>query len=109
MKSFRIAIIHSSLRFGPVCNSSRELLIHKLVDFANYGSDILAELHVPMSGILTYEETMPIPNVTAAVEFDHIERTHIESYMTQLNLRKHLNQLHTMFYKPSESDGKQES
>lgn len=58
-----------------------------------------------MSGILTYEENMPTPNVRAAVEFDHFDLVHIESYMTQLHLRKHLNQLHTMFYKPEESEG----
>lgn len=72
-------------------------------------SDILAELHVPVSGILTYEENMPTPNVRAAVEFDHFDLIHIESYMTQLHLRKHLNQLHTMFYKPEESDESQTS
>jgi hypothetical protein len=48
---------------------------------------------------------MPTPNVRAAVEFDHFDLVHIESYMTQLHLRKHLNQLHTMFYKPEESEG----
>ena len=68
-------------------------------------SDIVAELPVPMSGILTYEEDMPTPNVKAAVEWDHFDPVHIESYMTQLHLRKHLNQLHTMFYKPEETDG----
>lgn len=59
---------------------------------------------MPMSGILTYEDDMPLPNVKAAVE-EKFDPVHIESYMTQLNLRKHLNQLHTMFYKPDESDG----
>jgi hypothetical protein len=60
-----------------------------------------------MSGILTFEENMPAPNFLAAVEYDKFDSIQIESYMTQLQLRKHLNQLHTMFYKPEESEGEQ--
>jgi hypothetical protein len=62
-------------------------------------SDIVAELPCPHSGILTYEEDMPAPNYTAAVA-DGFEPRIIESYSAQLFLRKHLNQLHNMFYKP---------
>lgn len=69
-------------------------------------SDIIAELNVPMSGILNLEENMPTPNVRAAVERDQFDQLQITSYMTQLHLRKHLNQLHTMFYNPDESDGR---
>jgi len=66
-------------------------------------SDIVAELPCPHSGILTYEEDMPAPNYTAAVG-DGFEHEVIESYSAQLFLRKHLNQLHNMFYKPEGED-----
>lgn len=63
----------------------------------------MAELPCPHSGILTYEEDMPSPNYKAAVD-DGFGHDVIESYAAQLFLRKHLNQLHNMFYKP-EGDG----
>ncbi|KAG0645032.1 Quinic acid utilization activator [Hyphodiscus hymeniophilus] len=63
-------------------------------------SDIVAELPVPHSGILTYEEDMPSLNLHAAVEIDKIDIWHVTSYAAQLAMRKHLNQLHNMFYKP---------
>ena len=66
-------------------------------------SDIVAELPCPHSGILTYEEDMPGPNLQAACDEGFDQRI-IESYSAQLFLRKHLNQLHNMFYKP---DGRQ--
>lgn len=71
----------------------------------NYDSDIVAELPVPMSGILTYEDSMPLPFMRAAVDEDFFDDVQIKSYITQLNLRRHLNQLHTMFYNPDESSG----
>ena len=63
-------------------------------------SDIVAELPVPHSGILTYEEDMPGPNLQAAADVDGFDPLVVESYSAQLYLRKHLNQLHNMFYKP---------
>ncbi|KAK2625086.1 hypothetical protein QTJ16_005455 [Diplocarpon rosae] len=63
-------------------------------------SDLLAELPCPHSGILTYEEDMPLPNATAMVEEDKFDRRAMQSYNAQLVLRKHLNGLHNMFYKP---------
>jgi hypothetical protein len=63
-------------------------------------SDILAELPVPHSNILTYEEDMPLPNLTELVQTDGFDVRVIESYNTQLMLRKHLNTLHKEFYKP---------
>jgi hypothetical protein len=63
-------------------------------------SDIVAELPCPHSGILTHEEDMPSPNFTAAADLGGFEPTVVESYGAQLFLRKHLNQLHNMFYKP---------
>lgn len=97
--------ILSCLPSGPVSNSKGNF--DRLIDlaFTDQISDIVAELNLPMSGILTLEENMPAPNFMAALEFDRFDPIHIESYMTQLQLRKHLNQLHTMFYKPEESEG----
>lgn len=62
-------------------------------------SDIVAELPCPHSGILTYEENMPSPNIVEAVKEGFDEKV-LLSYQGQLYLRKHLNQLHNMFYKP---------
>ncbi len=67
---------------------------------ANTGSDLVAELPVPHSGILTYEEDMPGLNLQAAVDGDKFDPWVITSYAAQLSMRKHLNQLHNMFYKP---------
>lgn len=63
-------------------------------------SDIVAELPCPHSGILTYEEDMPHPNIQSIVDTGGVTPLIIESYIAQLFLRKHLNQLHNMFYKP---------
>ncbi|KAL5324528.1 hypothetical protein ACEPPN_009074 [Leptodophora sp. 'Broadleaf-Isolate-01'] len=63
-------------------------------------SDIVAELPCPHSGILTYEEDMPHPNLQGAVANYSLTTEIVQSYMGQLFLRKHLNQLHNMFYQP---------
>jgi len=60
---------------------------------------------MPHSNILTYEEDMPGPNLQAASDIDGFDRRIIEAYSAQLFIRKHLNMLHNMFYKPG--DGKQ--
>ncbi|KAL3424024.1 hypothetical protein PVAG01_03305 [Phlyctema vagabunda] len=65
-------------------------------------SDILAELPLEQTGILRYEAKVPWPNMVQA-EKDGFSRFVLDSYSAQLFLRKHLNQLHTMFYSP-ESD-----
>lgn len=66
-------------------------------------SDILAELPCPHSGILNFEEDIPSPNLQAAGTegFDVLV---LQRYQQQLMLRKHLNMLHSMFYKPG-ADG----
>ena len=43
---------------------------------------------------------MPSPNFTAAADIDGFSPSVVESYGAQLFLRKHLNQLHNMFYRP---------
>ena len=64
----------------------------------SHSSDIVAELPCPHSGILTYEEDMPHPNFKT--EEDGKDNDIVHSYIGQLFLRKHLNQLHNMFYRP---------
>ncbi|KAG9231951.1 hypothetical protein BJ875DRAFT_99840 [Amylocarpus encephaloides] len=66
-------------------------------------SDIVAELPCPHSGILTFEEDMPVPNFKTAADIDGFDPLVVESYGAQLFLRKHLNQLHKMFYSPEDS------
>ncbi|CAJ2502421.1 Uu.00g098150.m01.CDS01 [Anthostomella pinea] len=66
-------------------------------------SDILAELPLPQSGILQYEERMPYPNTAFAIDQgfpSHI----VEGYLAQLYLRKQLNKVHNLLYDP-EKDG----
>ena len=60
-------------------------------------SDILAELPLEQTGILKHEARIPWPNMAQAEE-DGFDRFILESYSAQLFLRKHLNQLHTLFY-----------
>jgi hypothetical protein len=67
-------------------------------------SDIIAELPLPQSGLLAYEDEMPYPNAM------HTEQTEewgkiFESYIAQLYLRKHLNHIHKMFYHPDTTEG----
>ena len=67
-------------------------------------SDIIAELPVPQSGILTLEEDMPTPNLKVAGEVHKFDPVILESYMAQLFLRKHLNTLHGLLYKPKDGE-----
>jgi len=62
-------------------------------------SDIIAELPLPQSHILAFEEMMPYPNINLAKQLgfeDHI----LQSYLAQLYLRKSLNVIHQMLYNP---------
>jgi hypothetical protein len=65
-------------------------------------SDIIAELPLPQSQILQYEEKMPYPNVELAKQsgFKHIVMV---SYTTQLYLRRSLNEVHQLLYDPKRS------
>lgn len=65
-------------------------------------SDIVAELPMPHSGILTYEDDMPQPNLQAAIDIDQFSQEVIKAYLAQLFMRKHLNMLHNMLYQPGE-------
>ncbi|KAJ4161531.1 uncharacterized protein LMH87_007567 [Akanthomyces muscarius] len=58
-------------------------------------SDILAELPVPPSGLLSYENDIPQPNMSLLEGFP---KPVLDSYLGQLYLRTHLNSIHRMFY-----------
>ncbi|KAI1381026.1 hypothetical protein F4677DRAFT_452605 [Hypoxylon crocopeplum] len=60
-------------------------------------SDILAELPLPQSGILQYEDRMPYPNSEYAVNQGFSEHV-VTGYIAQLYLRKQLNQVHSLLY-----------
>lgn len=62
-------------------------------------SDLIAELPLPPSGVLNYEEDMPHPNMSLLQGFD--QRV-LDSYPGQLYLRTHLNSIHRMFYAPDD-------
>ncbi|KFY89772.1 hypothetical protein V498_06293 [Pseudogymnoascus sp. VKM F-4517 (FW-2822)] len=67
-------------------------------------SDILAELDVPQSQILTWESTMPWPNVETAVGMG-FDVKNMECYNALLWLRKRLNHIHSELYGPGIQDG----
>ncbi|KAK3378604.1 hypothetical protein B0H63DRAFT_252269 [Podospora didyma] len=62
-------------------------------------SDIIAELPLPQSHILAFEEIMPYPNIDI-LEYQGFDPHVLQSYLAQLYLRKSLNQIHQMLYNP---------
>ncbi|KAK3897570.1 hypothetical protein C8A05DRAFT_38877 [Staphylotrichum tortipilum] len=60
---------------------------------------MIAELRLPQSGILTYEEQMPYPNLCWAEERG-FDAPVLESYFSRLYLRRRLNELYTQLYNP---------
>ncbi|KAK3934398.1 hypothetical protein QBC46DRAFT_347675 [Diplogelasinospora grovesii] len=62
-------------------------------------SDIIAELPLPQSHILEFQEIMPYPNVNLARDLGFDDNV-LQSYLAQLYLRKTLNQIHQMLYNP---------
>ncbi|KAK1829107.1 hypothetical protein QBC39DRAFT_139437 [Podospora conica] len=62
-------------------------------------SDIIAELPLPQSHILAFEEIMPYPNLELAKQLG-FDSYILSSYVAQLYLRKSLNQIHQMLYNP---------
>lgn len=67
-------------------------------------SDILAELPMPHSGILTYEEAIPFPNLSQQLNGGYAS-TILTSYAAQLWVRKQLNQVHNQLYRLDLPDG----
>ncbi|CAJ2514323.1 Uu.00g024420.m01.CDS01 [Anthostomella pinea] len=66
-------------------------------------SDILAELSLPQSGILQFEERMPYPDISLAIEQGFSSHV-VESYLAQLYLRKQLNKAHRLLYDREKDD-----
>ncbi|KAK7424360.1 hypothetical protein QQZ08_008618 [Neonectria magnoliae] len=62
-------------------------------------SDLIAELQLPPSGLLSYEEDMPHPNMSLLEGYN---QRILDSYPGQLYLRTHLNSIHRMFYAPED-------
>ncbi|KAL3587520.1 hypothetical protein FPOAC2_13417 [Fusarium poae] len=62
-------------------------------------SDIIAEMQLPPSGLLSHEDDMPHPNMSLLQGFD---QRILDSYPGQLYLRTHLNSIHRMFYAPED-------
>ncbi|KAI3573326.1 hypothetical protein IWW34DRAFT_810698 [Fusarium oxysporum f. sp. albedinis] len=62
-------------------------------------SDLIAEMPLPPSGLLSYEDDMPHPNMSLLEGFD---QRILDSYPGQLYLRTHLNSIHRMFYAPED-------
>jgi hypothetical protein len=62
---------------------------------------MIAELPLPQSHILAYEEIMPYPNINLAREHGFRQAV-LHSYLAQLYLRKTLNTIHGMLYDPAE-------
>ncbi|ETS82120.1 hypothetical protein PFICI_07122 [Pestalotiopsis fici W106-1] len=67
-------------------------------------SDILAELQLPHSGILMYEEAIPFPNLSTQMNNGYSQDI-LTSYQAQLWVRKQLNQVHHQLYSLDLPDG----
>lgn len=65
-------------------------------------TDIIAELPLPQSGILAYEENVPYPNQYLASLCGFNPRA-LSSFSAHLYLRKNLNQVHRMLFDPNRS------
>ncbi|XP_044721337.1 fungal zn(2)-Cys(6) binuclear cluster domain-containing protein [Hirsutella rhossiliensis] len=62
-------------------------------------SDLIAEMPLPPSGLLSYEDDMPHPNMSL---LDDVDQRVLDSYPGQLYLRTHLNSIHRLFYAPED-------
>lgn len=54
---------------------------------------------LPPSGLLSYEDDMPHPNMSL---LDDVDQRVLDSYPGQLYLRTHLNSIHRLFYSPED-------
>ncbi|KFZ17341.1 hypothetical protein V501_01777 [Pseudogymnoascus sp. VKM F-4519 (FW-2642)] len=70
-------------------------------------SDIVAELEVPQSGILSLELIMPWPNLAMALDNNEMSEMEMRCYLVQLLLRKKLNIIHRELYGPGKENGYQ--
>jgi hypothetical protein len=63
-------------------------------------SDIIAELDIPQSGILTLEGIIPWPNCSHAKKQGEMNENEVQCYTAQLYFRKSLNHIHRDLYGP---------
>ncbi|RDA88602.1 hypothetical protein CP532_5819 [Ophiocordyceps camponoti-leonardi (nom. inval.)] len=63
-------------------------------------SDLIAEMTVPPSGLLSHEDDMPPPNMSL---LEGVDQRVLDSYPGQLYLRTHLNTIHRLFYAPEDA------
>ncbi|KFY97310.1 hypothetical protein V500_02151 [Pseudogymnoascus sp. VKM F-4518 (FW-2643)] len=63
--------------------------------------DIVAELEVSRSEILSLESIMPWPHLRMAVDNGEVTLKQMECYLGQIALRKHLNYIHRSLYGPN--------
>ncbi|KAK4163636.1 hypothetical protein QBC43DRAFT_57849 [Cladorrhinum sp. PSN259] len=75
------------------------LLVFAFWSILQLESDIVAELPLPQSHILAFEDIMPYPSIKMALGWGFEEKV-LQSYLAQLYLRKNLNQIHQMLYNP---------
>ncbi|ODA80281.1 hypothetical protein RJ55_03239 [Drechmeria coniospora] len=68
--------------------------------------DLIAELPLPPSGLLSYEDDMPHPNMSL---IEGVDQGVLDSYPGQLYLRTHLNSIHRMFYSPHDPSESKEA
>lgn len=66
-------------------------------------SDIIAELPLPQSGILAWQEKIPLPNQYLASRYGFDARI-LSSFSAQAYLRKNLNKILEMLYHPSREE-----
>ncbi|KAH6649692.1 hypothetical protein F5144DRAFT_588356 [Chaetomium tenue] len=95
----RFKRLHEIGRQGAVTEKSDNQLVFAFWTCLQLESDIIAEVPLPQSHILAYEDMMPYPNIQVAKGLGFEEHV-LQSYLAQLYLRKRLNQIHGMLYNP---------
>jgi len=95
----RFRRLHEMGRQDAVTEKSDNQLVFAFWTCLQLESDIIAELPLPQSHILAYEDMMPYPNIQVAKGLGFDEYV-LQSYLAQLYLRKTLNQIHGMLYNP---------
>jgi hypothetical protein len=68
-------------------------------------SDIVAELNVPQSVIMSLESMVPWPNFQFAMDNNEMDTHEVQCYSAQLWFRKELNKIHRDLYGPGKEIG----
>ena len=93
---------------GPVCSWKGTFIVLRCGQLTQVSelihlSDIIAELPLPQSPIMAYEDIIPHPNGTLARHYGFSEVV-LQSYLGQLFLRKRLNEIHKTIYDPDNKE-----